>query len=628
MLIECARKIGSPCVGIDKFLRYIEKYVLKTPSEKREWDNAAGAAKDWVMQEISVLVENGKCVSIVENQKEGVFIPLYCREKIEEAYSNIEALADIPFHTGASLRIQIPDGCYKTVVLNTGMGPFFEEKDADAEIPDFGFSGPKDIVVIKFPQNYGTALVTASMMPRKIIEISLQKIRHYLYTLSNKEYAINKLNLRMGEKERLLRSFVDKIMQQPQDCLADMERADDFHYLFWTHFCPMVKNDITSKDNLLPDDLSTLQALFVIEVCSGVYRSMMTKKRSVDSAFKVLEARMEKSPWLYSLDEIVAFKNDKGIPLLHIYSQRELQEYIKNATRKDEGNNLSAWLTIPGELEQKFVKKEKYLSLCVNLLFGARSEIKGMLLNKWTDLLKNYSSEPAMKSDAEFEKMLEKQTKTVNLVLDRILKDPKLNLAYNELAQTPGAIPEHSKIFKNGSLIPFSDLYVLNRRLIISEIRLKLPFRYSIPFIVTLLSLFRRKNKQTAHAQTDNAERYSGTDKHTSEMQKSLQLLKADILPKDKMLDDYLAELEDRWCGLINKNSRENFIADVKALLKDNLRRAMKVYKFKHITRKGLREMSTFIIKTNSALQKTRDKDALHLYMELYMIKLLLGRSL
>jgi hypothetical protein len=97
-------------------------------------------------------------------------------------------------------------------------------------------------------------------------------------------------------------------------------------------------------------------------------------------------------------------------------------------------------------------------------------------------------------------------------------------------------------------------------------------------------------------------------------------------VPVDKTLDQYLLELEERWVRLLNKKDRENLLIDVRSLLKDNLRKAMKVYKLKRITEKGLREMSELLIKSNPVLQKIKEKESLLLYMELFMLKLLLNR--
>ena len=615
-------KIKSPYVVIKDFLSFIEKYAARKPAEQPEWAPWANNAGESFDSELPELVESGKCVFLEDKRGDKVFIPASCRFIIEEAYKDIDGLAAIPFPSETSLSLTLPEDYAKTVNLMTDMGIFFEKPESE-NMPD-----PGDVIILQFPQTYGSALLLASMIPGKLMEVSLIKVRNYLHSRNNKEFVLNKLIVRMQGKEKILRELIDRICIRPLDCLSEMERSADFPYLFWTYFCPLVKNDIKKRNELLSDDLSALQAVCIIEVFCGFYRAKAAKKREIDAAFMNLEVQMDKMPWHYTLEEIVAFTNDRGVSLLDIYSQNDLEEYVRKAISDTINGALPAWLVVQGDRgERWFVKKERYLLICTKILIDVQLQVKTAIIKRWTKLIREFDREPAMDKDIEFEKMLEKQARAANPTLKAILEDPKLFWVYEELDRTPGAIPQPSRIFKNGELLPFSSLFALHRKELISGIKLRLPFWYSIPIIVSIIAFFKRLGrKKKAREQAETDEETVVTEQEPSELRKSALLLETALVPEGRNIDEYLLELETRWVRLLDKTARQNLVDDVQSLLRDNLRKALKVYKLKRITEKGLHEMSDLLITRNPALQTIKEKESLSLYMEIYMLKLMLNR--
>ncbi|MCL2127459.1 MAG: hypothetical protein FWH38_04330 [Treponema sp.] len=620
-----AGKVKSPSILIREFLGFIEKYAKRKEAEEPEWAQWASNTETKFWKEITPLVENSQCVLLTDGKNESVFIPSYCCYLIEEANTDIDKLAPSPFLNEVSMKLEIPEVFLKKINLSSEMDYFFEQTE--------GAPKPEEIVSLSFPQGCGSALLLASMIPRKLMEMSLLKIRNYLHSMNNKEYVLSKLLGQMQGKEKILRDIIDRIIVRPMDCLSEMERSADFPYLFWTHFCPVAKNDIKKKNDLLPDDLAALQAICVIEVCCSFYRTMAAKKREIDAAFMTLEVLMDHPPWHYTLEEIAAFTNDRGIPLLDIYSQSDLEDYIRDAISVSKDGMLPSWLVVMGgKNEQWFVKKERYLYICTKMLLETQQLIKTAIIKRWTALVQDYDKEGAMDSDADFEKLLEKQTKLVNPTLQSILEDPKLMLAYDELERAPApaaAAAPYSRIFRNGTLLPYSSLYSLKRKYLLSDIKFKLPFWYSIPFIVAILAFFRKLlGKKKMAEQTEGEDEFVILDKISSELHQSARLILSTLVPNDRTLDEYLLELEDRWSHRLDVKSRQNLILDVQSLLKDNLRRALKVYKLKRITHKGLQEISSMLITRNPTLQGLGDQKSLGMYMELYMIKLLLNRRM
>jgi hypothetical protein len=496
---------------------------------------------------------------------------------------------------------------------------------------------PGDIISLNFPQNFGNALLLAEMIPQKLMEISLLKVRHYLHSQNNGEYMLNKLIGQMQGKEKPIRSMIDQIMNRPLDSLDEMERSADFPYLFWTYFCPLAKGDIKKKNVLLAEDTAALQAVCIIEICCGFYRTEAAKKREKDAAFLTLEILMDRSPWHYTLEEITAFTNDRGIPLLDIYSQDDLENYILKSVNES-GETLPPWLVIHGEKGMRwFVKKGRYLFLCAKMLAETGQEVKAAIAKHWHELIQNYEKEPSMESDAEFETLLHQQAHKINPVLQAILGDAKLQLVYEEQARVQPTVPLPVRIFVNGELLPYSVLLQLRRKELLSGIKLRLPFWYSIPFVVAIIGflkhrVFRRTlgRKKKASPEENESKNKNGFDFVTvepGELTQSARLIESAIVPNGKTIEEYLAELERRWVLLINRKARQNLIIDVQSLLRDNIRKALKVYKLKRITRESLREMSVMLISRSPGLKHIRDQESLCMYMQLFMLQLLLQRK-
>jgi hypothetical protein len=618
-------KTKSPYINTGEFLAFIKKFAAQMPTEQAEWAQWAFNAEACFKEKIPALLESGQCILSADGKEGKFFFPAYCRQLIDNAYKDAEQL--VPFPNEESLRLKLPRSFVRAVNIFSDMELFFVRSENSPE--------PGDIVSLNFPQNFGNALLLAEMIPRKLMEISLLKVHHYLHSRNNGEYLLNKLIGRMQGKEKPVRVMIEQIMTRPLDSLSEMERSADFPYLFWTYFCPLAKDDIKKKNELFAEDMAALQAICIIEICCSFYRTEAAKKREKDAAFLTLEVLMDRSPWHYTLEEITAFTNDRGILLLDIYSQDDLENYILKSINEG-GSVLPPWLVIHGEEGKRwFVKKGSYLSLCAKMFAETRQAVKAAIAKRWHELILNYEKEPSMKSDAEFEKLLHQQAHKIKPILHAILGDAKLQLVYEELIRVQPTVPLPARIFVNGELLPYSVLLSLRRKELLSEIRLQLPFWYSIPFVAAAIAFFKRrvlrrtlgkKKKVSPPEENEGNSDLAATEQKAGELIQSARLIESAIVPNGKTIDEYLAELEGKWLQLLNKKARQNLVIDVQSLLRDNLRNALKVYKLKRITRESLREMSALLIARSPGLQRIRDQESLCLYMELFTLQLLLQR--
>jgi hypothetical protein len=406
---------------------------------------------------------------------------------LREYYQKIDENEAMPFPDEETLGITIPEDQLVSLGVGSKLAAFTEEpKKPDATV-----------IRICFPEDYGTALVLAEYVPRRLIEACLFKIKNYLMQYGNKEYALHKLLIQLPGKEPSLKNILNKILIQPLDCYNIIKEGGEFSYLFWAYFCGLIKDDIKKRKDRFINEHTAIQAVHVIEAFNGYYRSIAVKEKEKELAFKKLEQNLTKPPYLYTLDQIVKFTNKGGQPLLKQYNRIDLAEYLTKMTSKKVENKLPELLIFAGPGDERFfILKNKVPQLCTRLLEEARDKVKKTVTKHWLYLLKNYESEPAMETDESFEKMLIRFTETLCPMLNFILEDPKLQLVYEEM--DGGREISSSSIFVNGSQVPYSTLFLLTRKDLLEDIRLFLPFWHSIPVLVAILGFSKQWNRKPA----------------------------------------------------------------------------------------------------------------------------------
>jgi hypothetical protein len=637
-----ANKNNSPYIDITPFLEFLERYAVRKAPEAPEWTKWATETHVKFWGELSSLAENEKCILMPDSAEGRIYMPFYCQDQLRDIYKDIENQSDLPFPDETSIGIAIPQEQLRIINPEKDMGVFFtDNKDDDSENdePDKKTTyaeplNPNHIVKIDFPDGYGSALILVPMIPRRLMEISFLKIRHYLRSHGNREYVLRKLSPQLQGREKYLPEMLDQIMIRPLECIRGMEDYGDFAYLFWTYFCTLIKNDIKKKKELLTEDLAAIQAAYIIEACNGFYRARVVKKREQEIAFRNLELRMEKPPYYFTLDDITRFTTDKGVLLLGAYSPKQLEAYLKKRTTESEKNNLPDWLILQGTSgpaqqvrgERWYIKKIKYLSLCAKLLNDARPDVKRAITKRWMKLLKEFRSEPAMEKDPEFDKLLKTYTTNISPILITLLDDDKLLWVYEEL-QRNQEIPASSRIFKNGKLLSLGLLLAIGRKDILADAKILLPFWYSVPVLSGIIAFFKNLGKRKRKLQAEaagNAEEIETASRQIRELQNSVRGIGLELVPKGHTLDAYLEELEDRWSRLLDKNARQNLIEDVRTLVRDTLRYESRILKAKRISEANLGGLADSIISHNQTLMSLQGRESLRLYIELYLVKLLL----
>ena len=619
-----AKKINSPFIDINFFQDYLGRsakmYIKDSPSWKK-WLQEDRKVKFW--SELSALAEEGKCELLGDSVDGRIFISSYYPDLLAEVYRHIDEKPDLPFPSEESLKITIPGNQVRYLNSEYDLLPIMADPNK-AGAP---------ILKIGFPDSFGSALVLPGMIPRQITEVSLRKLRDYLHHHGNREYAYHKLSTTLQGKETFIKDQLDQILMRPVELYRTMEESSELTSAFWAHFCNLIKNDLKKKKERLFSEIAVFQSLHIIEAVNGYYRSLALRKKEVELAFRNLEACLAKPPYLYTMDQILKFTGPMGGLLKDQYTTEELEAWIRKLTTETKDNRLPILLVVKtsSAIDQGFILKTKMLSLCARLLNDARVVVKSDVSKHWGKLAHDFRSELAMENDAEFERLLAKTAEKRCPELMSLLADPKLAAVYFEMEHKENAIPPNTRIFSNGKLLPYSALFLLWRKELLSDAKSDLPFWYSLPIISAIIGFFtrlsqRKKSAKSSYKEEEVVEQEILEEKgRMEEIKDTAEELELELVPTGYTLDQYHKVLEDRWIRLIDMEARENLINDVKYLARENLRRTLRIQKQFKITREALNQLAYDFVIQHPVLSTITSRESLILYVELYFVKLLVS---
>jgi hypothetical protein len=618
LLESYAKKIHSPYINMDSFSQYVEKNAKRLAENYAEWIPWSNTTESKIREALPDLIREEKCKVITNLKGTQIFLPSFYVNFIRQAYMTGDT-AELPFPDEKTLKLAITQDQTRILYIENDLIAYFDDPQ-DTVLP---------ILKIAFPRDIPPMIILSDLIHKRMPEMSMLKVQKYLWIQGNKEHIQSKMISRFQGKEDYLRDMINYIMTQPMNCLTGIESGGDLSFLFWSFFCNLVKKEVTQKNELTARDIAILQAVHILEILNNYHKSKVVRNKERETALKNLGLCFDKPPYLYNLAVIMKFSDTMGIPLLGKYSQEDLETYLREKTSEHKKNELPE-LLITHNLagERFFVKKTVLLPLCSRLLTEARPLIKSTVSEHWFKLLRDYAREPAMDNDEDFERLLNRMIRKTAPILAALLRDNKLSLVYYELEKDT-TVSDTSKLFDKGKLLPLASLLMLNRRALLSDTRMLLPFWYSITFLFQIVAFFKNlgKKKKSEDTQDDLdylAWAHSGDDN----AQSPLDELTAELVPGGGTLAAALAEQEARWNTRINPQTRKDLKTDVNSLICDRMRQLMRLPTKPKITLEFLDEIAAAFVSDSIALQKLGSRDAIILYIKLYILYLLSNKKI
>ncbi|MDR1389011.1 MAG: hypothetical protein LBJ31_03450 [Treponema sp.] len=610
ILYSYARKNESPWVIVDDFIPFLEKYAGRM-SEEREWKYWSEETGARVWKGLNHLGDEGKVSLTVGDDGNRAYLTLYYAEQVREGYRNADNEASMPFPDGISLKLVAPREQIKPLDVRIDLAVFLEEPQKT----------PLPIIKLVFPDGFGEALVLAQMIPGTLMEFALIKIRNYLRRTGNREYIQHKLEPRFVAREEHLREIMEKAVTRPYDCYRDIQSGSENVFYFWAYFCNLVRIDYAKKTELLAEETGVVQAVYIIEVCNSYFKAKIAKEKEIKLAFHNFELEMEKQPYYFSKEAISKFRDNKGVPLLGQYTQDGLDAYIKKrAAEPLSPNELPDLLYFKtGDGASWLVKKNRVLNLCARLFVESRKVVIKSISKRWKKFLKEFEKEAAMENDRDFERLIIRNVDEYAPVLGALLKDPKLYLVHEEMRDS---LPSSTRLFDKTELLPLRTLLMIKRKELLSDIKLLMPFWYTIPLISGIVAFFKNLGKKAKKAEA--AEKPEAGFDPAAELAGAAREIQAKLVPPGHTLNSYLDELVLRWGRVIDRKAMQNLVDDVNAFVRDRFKQMLRFQRKTSVNRDSLDKITGAILDGSQNLRKLPDQNALYLYIKLYLVKLLL----
>jgi len=637
-----AQRQNHALISFAEFCAYMQYYAQRHLHEVPELVIFLKNTESTLQKYLNKL-ETERSIMIVnaDGPQKGIVVIPFFVDKYANRYREIlnnpaipyPLITDLPAHTPLEIvdrqqAAALLTRLFDEVQENEKTGKITAKKE-DEKPTLYGLILPRDMPVILFPSETSVNI---------LFDIAMAKIRQMLRKEEYHDYFLKKLRVTNPGKDISIKSFFTQFIQRPMEAMESIKNSGEVFY-FWGQLCFFIRQDYEKVKDYTQEDISVLQSIYLTEIAINYYKNKSQQLQQRDAALRVLEQLLDKPPYYFNKESIQGFSDSKGRKLLGQYSEEDLNDFLHTKTTAFSDNNLPELLTFKLHTgEYYYITKPKVIPLIIRLCSDARETIKDNLTKEWFALYKRFDSVPAMSDRKAFERRIEQELLVRAPVLYALLHSNFLSLIYYETLIAKEISKNTLNLFADGKLLPYSELLMLSRSEIVTDAKIMLPFWYTVPPISWIASLILRpRRKDKKHAAEGTADTPVETtfvelqDNQSSgnpvraarrrEFRSAAAEAEKTLIPPGSNLDRELASYINQWNPLLDKQLRANLTEDVNSLIRDYMRRTIRTLKASNFTVERIQNLAAVLIKT-SALQKIKDKDALQMYVTLYIIRL------
>lgn len=606
--------------------RYSEHHLEEQPSLACYLEDPVPA----LQTELDKLIDS-KLIMIVNTtpDKQGIVVVPFYIERFTERYKDIAVNPSLPFPSETDL----PKGTPKEIITRENaadlIGRLLKHQDLNE----------KTLYGLMLPNNAPSILLPSTVSVVTFIEDAVGKIQNMLKKEEHHDYFLKKLTVSNPGREMIVKNFFNAFVDRPDHSLETLSQTTESFYL-WNQLCFFIKQDYEKIKDYTQEDLSCLQAVYITEVGANYFKNEAAESAKKEGAIKALESLLLKPPYYFTFDEIIKFTDNKGLPLLGQYSEEELKEYLHKKTQDAPVQELPELLVFKTYDDTRyFIFKSKVLQLILRLCTDARISVLEAIKNHWSEVLRQFDFLPEMKDQKAFESRLEKEIRIQSPILSALLHSSFLPL----LSYDASGGDDTSKIslFVNGQLLPYSDILLMSRQELLNDAKIMLPFWYSMPVVSWIAKmLFRPPKSKRNKTQKTKAEKYREEEEAKRKEDETTAMLSQNatvskkvafreaarnaeqsFVPTSSTLNRELDSYEKIWNQRLGKETHNNLTEDVNSLIRDYIRKTLRTMKVESFTTERIHSLAESLM-TAPGLQKIRERDALLMYIQLYMVKL------
>ncbi|EPF28934.1 hypothetical protein DWB79_05955 [Treponema medium] len=613
-----ALRFNSPFVGISELTDYLRKYAQRNIAEKPDVASFIDISETRLLTELEALESEGK-VELIDDKRKGkvVFVPFYFLDKVARQYETIREKPELPFPLASAIPQNFSKRFLRYIRINTDFTELQPEVENDTFLYQLMF--PDDTPPLIFPGNFSTD---------QMLDLAIAKLRFFFQKDELRDFIQKKLITANPGKEYSIRKFILTIQAHSSEAMYTLKKSGDV-YLYWSYLCSVVKQEFSKKTEKLSDEITILQAIFIIEYLNNYYRNKTQQALQRETALKNLDLALQKPPYYFNKAAIVNFKDSRGVPLLGQYSQEDLEEYIRGKTSSDGDSNLPDLLSFKTpDGERYYIMLDKTVPLIISLVNDNRKKLRDVCLKKWYQQLIRFEQTEAMHTDSAFNQLLKTLCAEYVPILYALLGAPFIPMLSADKRITEHQAAEIRRIFSRDRLLSYTDLFMMNRQELLTDAKILLPFWYTIPIISSIIAFFMRPRKsrhttRTGNSKTGSLPQQPGTTNKKVSPREIASELQAEFIPANKSLQDCIIEQLDLWNTIIDPVIRKQNTEDVNSFIRDQVKIAHRTQSFLKLTSDRIRNLADAIVST-PGLAKVKNKGALRLYTEYYILWLVL----
>jgi hypothetical protein len=597
--------------------------VIMTIQQKKTGVAGIGSflndTKNKIYKSLEELIKAG-VVFMEERSIEKICYPPFYSKKIFNAYDHIDVTIETPFPSDENLPMYNLEKYHvRHVDVLNNFTEYMSKLDKDNKT---------EIVRLAFVEGYGSIMTVSGLLPQRMLQISMFKLRDYLQSHNSSDFFLKKLKNYFSGKETLVLDYFKNITTMPEKSVATIMSGNNFSTSFWSCLYGLVKAELQYREitdgRRTQRDIALYQACTIILAYNNYYTMIALNERDKNLVFSVIDEEMGKPPYYYTFEEIKNFKTSQGQPILHSsYSAQELAAYIKKNLKPGDDNTMPPILIFHGPNEETwYVQKSKAVSLCARLIAEATPILKANIEERWQKMMKNYYIENTMRNDLVFDELIHHLLSENMPHLIPVLWEPKLDFVLEELKEKNGHAP--LELFSHGDPLPLHKTFGLEREAIIASILANLPFRYSLKIFVNIIGFLKHgTNRELIFTRKVKRNKTAKTSQGDGRNANNIDSLVKSLLPGEKTLDGELDALEEKWNQMLNRPVREKLRKNVDEIISANFAFVLKTLKYGTLTVSILEDIAGSLITSNAVMKNIQNKKALRSYAALFMLKLM-----
>ncbi|KGE73586.1 hypothetical protein [Spirochaeta lutea] len=666
-------------VSYSQFLSFLERHLTQNDLDKPELNTLRNDTHRVLSGVLRKLDKNGVIqLERPNNQPLLIVMPGFFRTYLERQYTQVLQQPETPFLTEDRISLSIPEELIQAVNIKTDFIALVEEARASSLSEENGEVRDNDqnskgrpLVRLLFPDGLPSIIASKNLIASQMVVACVQKIRHYLISQKNLAYIKQKITPIFHGREIAVKDFLQQILTSPDQSAKTVLQATDFSFQFWTHLSTNIIKEFAQKQDKLVEEQNYCQAAYLIGYYSVYCKGIEQKKKDTQTALKQISLALRKPPYAFTISEIHALTDEKGLPLVGRCSKEEINAFIASQLKSRDGKQLPNLMRtkLPSGKEY-YVAYESVPTIIMQQLPKAQKGFRDFYLYSW---------QSAMLADMELETIKEEQALYNHL--EERLKE-RFPLLYSVLTYqhvylisqepTTSADIRHYLLslinIKEQNLKPYNELLGIDHKKLLHDVHMLLPFWMVVPVVKQIVSFFRRlflgkeylKNTignsfdhegqqsiskgdlkvsdsrspvktrkrigsepSSQRGRDSDPQSPAKTVKHQQQAFKdSIKQLEQDFLIPGKNLDQSMKTLIERWNPLIDPGAKKNLVEDVNSMCRDFLRGLKISYRKAPPTGADIKEMAARLA-GNPTFDRIRDRDSLRDYIELYVIKLL-----